>query len=87
MATEMATRSQKNQTLVLIGGQGNPQRQSYTRKYEVCMEHLRSVLLAGKDKPRADDSRGPLSSNREKIHKCVALAVVFLLYKSALNCW
>jgi hypothetical protein len=49
----MATRSQtKGQTFLPIGGRRNPQRQSYTQ-HEVCMEHLRSLLLVGRDKPRA----------------------------------
>jgi hypothetical protein len=43
-------------------------RQSYTRKHEVCTEHLLcSVLFVGKDRPNLRaDSRCPLSSNREK---------------------
>jgi hypothetical protein len=50
---KVAQKKKKKKTLVAIGGQGNPQRQSYTQQ-QVCNEHLRSVLLVGRDKPHAD---------------------------------
>lgn len=43
-------KKKQQKTLVPIGGQGNPQRQSYTQQ-QVCNEHLRSILLVGRDKP------------------------------------
>jgi hypothetical protein len=54
MATQTQNVAEKKQkTLVSIGGQGNPQRQSYTQQ-QVCNEHLRPILLVGRDKPHAD---------------------------------
>jgi hypothetical protein len=51
MATQTQNVAEKKQkTLVSIGGQGNPQRQSYTQQ-QVCNEHLRPILLVGQDKP------------------------------------